>query len=65
MVPDDLSEATLEVSTPQVTLGFHARRDFGIGSGDKREGGVEADRGFTLSGSQTAVFEVSVDPVTD
>ena len=64
VVIDDRSEATLEVTLPQVTLGLRPEGDeigdtLSLGLGESRV--VELSlTDFTLSGNQTAVFEVSV-----
>ena len=64
VVIDGRSQATLEVTTPQVTLGLRpAGGEIGealvLGLGESKA--VELSlTGFMLSGSQTAVFEMSV-----
>ena len=57
---DLCSEATLEVSTPQVTLGLMPADILGLGLGMSETVELRLT-GFTLSGNQRAVFEVSVD----
>ena len=59
MVTDVLSGATLEVSTPQVVFGFTPAGVLELDLGTS-ERVVLGFSGFTLSGSQTAVFEVSI-----
>ena len=65
VVTDGRSEATLEVTPPQVTLGLTpAGSEIGetltLRFGESKAVGLSLT-GFTLSGNQTAVFKVSVE----